>query len=184
MIVQYAHARAQRIQQVAYFRIYTDIDGDGISQPIHNPPAVSVTGGTARWIRAVIPSVSVPGEGFDLKVAILDQLGFPAQDYLGTITFSSNGILKNLPQSYTFTADDRYIHVFQGVSFEKPGVFVIRVADDLHRTISNACRVNPGPHLGCSGGHTLAFKSFGRVTFAGRRIPVRQGMWPFSISPQ
>lgn len=145
IVVQYTHARAQKIQQVAYFRIYTDIDGDGISQPINNPPAVSVTGGPARWIRAVIPSVSVPGEGFDLKVAILDAVGFPAQDYLGTIRFSSNGILKNLPDSYTFTAEDHSAHIFQGVSFEKPGVFVIRVADDSHRSVSNACRVRPGP---------------------------------------
>lgn len=141
IIVLYTHSRAQWIPQVAYFPIYTDADGDGLSKRISKVPAIRVMGGSAQGIRATIPSILGVGEEFDLKVAILDGLGFRASSYAGSITFESTGTLHNLPDSYTFSEQDHSVHVFPGVSFQTPGIFTVTVKDGPMSGVSNPCLV-------------------------------------------
>lgn len=130
IVVEYRNAMAQWITQMAYFRVFTDINGDGTNREISQSPSVDVKGCPARNIRIVIPSVLGVGEEFDLKIAVLDDLGFRANGYTGTVTFQSQGMLYNLPSSYTFTEDDESVHVFSGVSFQDNGIFTVAVTDD------------------------------------------------------
>jgi hypothetical protein len=141
IVIEYRNARAQWITQLAYFRVFTDINGDGTSREISRSPSVDVKGGPARTMRIVIPSILGVGEEFDLKIAVLDELGFRANGYTGTVTFQSQGMLHNIPSSYTFTEDDESVHVFSGVSFQDNGIFTVVVTDGQISRASNPCVV-------------------------------------------
>ncbi|MEW6586366.1 MAG: DUF3604 domain-containing protein [Nitrospirota bacterium] len=141
LTVRYTNARAQWIAQECRFRIYVDADGDGQSEQIAQPPKVFVRGGAAMYAKVVIPSIAGQREKFDVKVAILDQLGFPARDYRGRITLSTNGATRNLPMSYRFKSRDNSVHVFRRVSFKEDGVFTITVDDGSIHGVSNPCLV-------------------------------------------
>ncbi len=143
IIISYSRARSQRIMQSCFFHVLTDTNGDGKGKPIFGSPKVQVKGGEAKHVRVVIPSIIGISDRFDVKVVILDQFGFPCSGYTGTITFSSNGTIQNLPASYTFSKNDNSIHIFKDVSFLNKGKFLIRVTDGATNDISNPCVVTP-----------------------------------------
>ena len=141
ILVLYVHARAQWIPQLNQFPIFTDTDGNGRSNRISKVPNINVKGGSARQIRVTIPSVLEAGGTFDLKVSILDELGYRASGYSGIIRFQTDGVLNNLQDSYTFGEEDYSVHVFTGVSFQWDGIFTIIVDDGSMSGESNPCEV-------------------------------------------
>ena len=141
IVVLYVHAGAQWITQLNQFPIFTDIDGNGRSNRIAKVPNINVKGGSARQIRVTIPSVLEAGGTFDLRVSILDDLGYRASEYSGSIRFQTDGVLSNLRDSYTFSKEDYSVHVFSGVSFQGAGIFTIVVDDGSMSGESNPCEV-------------------------------------------
>ncbi len=147
LTVRYTNAKSQWIAQECLFPVHVDADGDGYSEQIAKPAKVYVKGGDAMYVKVVIPSIVGQREKIDVKVAILDQLGFPADDYTGRITLSTNGTAKNLPKSYRFKSRDDSIHIFKKVSFEEDGIFTITIDDGSIHGVSNPCLVRSDESL-------------------------------------
>jgi flagellar basal body-associated protein FliL len=68
----------------------------------------------------------------DITVRAIDNFDGTFEDYVGTITFSTNAPVgsETLPEDYTFLPADNGVHTFPlGVSFDEPGTFTVTVED-------------------------------------------------------
>jgi len=137
-------AQVQPIPQDTDFSIFTDADGDVQYVEIAKSPQIKIVGGPPASIRVMIPSLLSPKESFDLKVVIVDRLGFKASGNTNlTISFSSSDPQALLPNDYRFTDADDSSHVFHNVSFASFKVQTITVTDIISGTSfkSNPCYV-------------------------------------------
>jgi hypothetical protein len=69
------------------------------------------------------------GSPFDLTVTAADPFDKTVYVYRGTVIFDSSDPDAELPLSYTFTAADAGVHVFQGLTLNTPGPQTIYVQD-------------------------------------------------------
>jgi len=83
----------------------------------------------AATMTLVLPTDIVRGESAHLAVAMLDKFGNPASDYIGTVTFTSTDAKAQIPEKYTFTAQDSGVHVFDGINFASLGYQRVDVTD-------------------------------------------------------
>lgn len=77
------------------------------------PPPPSVEIGSARTL-SIVPSAyqTQSASGMALTVTALNSSSGVAEDFQGTVEFTSTDTLAKLPGTYTFTAADRGVHVF------------------------------------------------------------------------
>ncbi len=132
----------------------------------------SITPGPKFQIAAPAASFNVTGlsdnqnAGFDhtITVEAIDDQGFRATAYPGTVVFSAPGGLETpdtddttddvygLPKTYTFTSADAGIHTFpSSVRFRLATVRQIRVQDNVNAAIfgiQSGITVNPAPPVG------------------------------------
>ncbi len=81
------------------------------------------------------PSPTSRMEPHDFTVEALDPYGNIATGYTGTVTFSSDEDHADLPDDYTFTADDAGVHVFSA-TFNRFGTFYLTATDTSDPTIT------------------------------------------------
>lgn len=141
--VYFSKARSQRLTQSCFFPVYTDTDADGKGKIISDFPNVTTVGGEPKNARIVLPSIVGLNDQFDVKVVVLDQFGFPCDNYTGTVLLKTNAAVQNLPRQYTFTANENATHVFENVSFLSKGVFTVNVSNSAITADSNPCAVIP-----------------------------------------
>ncbi len=87
-----------------------------------------------------VENVSSPidiGIPSDFDVIVLDQYGNLYPDYTGTVQFSSNDTLADVPADYTFTTTDAGMHTFTaGVTFWTAGMHDLFAVDSDDATIT------------------------------------------------
>lgn len=108
-----------------------------------NPPVVA---GPAVGLAMVGPSDAIAGEPSWLHVRTFDHWGNVADSYRGTVEFEDPAGA-SLPDTYTFTGDDRGFHRFEDVIYGESGIHRISVHDQQNgfSATSNPCRVGqPG----------------------------------------
>jgi hypothetical protein len=69
---------------------------------------------------------------FSITVTVVDAYGNVVTNYRGTVRFKSTEQGATLPANYTFTAADRGVHTFSGLTFKKRGKHTITVYDLLN----------------------------------------------------
>jgi hypothetical protein len=69
------------------------------------------------------------GVAFSLTVTVTDAYGNGVTGYTGTIHFSSTDSLARLPVNYTFTAADKGVHTFTGLTLQTKGKQSITIMD-------------------------------------------------------
>src|SRR5262249_20595608 len=74
------------------------------------------------------PSPTKVGEFHDFTVTAVDAYGNVTPGYTGTVTFSSDDGLADLPAEYTFSAGDMGMHVFSA-AFNQVGTFFLKAID-------------------------------------------------------
>lgn len=85
---------------------------------------------TTKFKLTVASKYATAGTAFDVTVAALDRFNLPDATYRGTVHFSTNALLANLPADYTFTAADAGQHTFS-VSLNTAGTKRLVVNDML-----------------------------------------------------
>ncbi|MCK5505627.1 MAG: DUF3604 domain-containing protein, partial [Thermodesulfovibrionia bacterium] len=108
--------------------VASDINGDGIFALIKDFPDFTVRPGASSQIYTVAPTIQQVGEIFDLKVAILDMCSNAAEDYTGTIGFTSSDNKAKLPEPYTFSKANGGVKKFP-VVLNTPGYQTVTVSD-------------------------------------------------------
>ncbi len=78
--------------------------------PVTNPPPVTPT--VKSLGVSVAKATVVAGTADQITISALDSTGKVVTDYLGKVTFSSTDVSAGLPATYTFTAADKGVHVF------------------------------------------------------------------------
>jgi hypothetical protein len=94
---------------------------------------------------SVAASIStVAGAPFSITVSALDASNNAVATYQGTVHLTSTdlGIGVVLPTNYTFTAADKGIHTFTGVTLVTPGAQSVSVKDTVTSTIAGSASVN------------------------------------------
>jgi hypothetical protein len=90
---------------------------------------------TSAFVVSGYPSPTGVGEFHDFTVAAVDAYGNVTPDYTGTVTFSSDDGLANLPGDYTFTAADMGVQVFSA-AFNQVGTFSLTATDTTDPSIT------------------------------------------------
>ncbi|MCU1462812.1 MAG: hypothetical protein JWO37_2887 [Acidimicrobiales bacterium] len=106
--------------------------------------AVQVSG-PADHFSVVTPPFAAAGSSFTFTVTALDAGGRVANDYAGTVTFSSTDGSATLPGDYTFTGGDAGSHTFSA-TYATPGNQTITATDNVTASIngtSNSTAVTP-----------------------------------------
>lgn len=85
---------------------------------------------TTKFKLTVVSKFATAGTAFDVTVAALDRFNMPDATYRGTVHFSTNALLADLPADYTFTAADAGQHTFS-VSLNTAGTKRLVVNDLL-----------------------------------------------------
>jgi hypothetical protein len=97
--------------------------------------AISVNPAAAvRFVLSGPSSVSA-GTALSITVTAYDAYGNVATGYLGTVKFASSNNGPGLPGQYTFTAADRGMHTFTGLTMHKKEMQTITVFDLSNNTI-------------------------------------------------
>jgi hypothetical protein len=122
-----------------FFAISVDAGGSGCFTALPDPPCVSIVGGPAIALVAVVPSVATTGVPFRLLVRAEDLWGNPANGYTGTVTLEAEGVV--FPDSeYNFSPDEPPIWTVEGCSISRPGIYRIALQDTAN---SLAATSNP-----------------------------------------
>ncbi|MFX1508569.1 MAG: DUF3604 domain-containing protein, partial [Promethearchaeota archaeon] len=122
------------------FRVLVDPFGTGQYTLVPNAPVLKVIAGEPERLKVIAPSETVVGNPTWFSVKVEDKWGNPTSDYVGTLEIQSNDSTTMLPQSYTFTPEDRGTHRFENLTFQTPGLKYITVSDVKNRkfrSISN-----------------------------------------------
>lgn len=143
-------SQAQTFQESRrYFWVAVDPAGSGRFTRLEDSPFISIVGGQAARLVAVVPSEVAPGAPFSLLVRAEDGWGNPASAYSGDVELRAEAV--ELPHGrYRFTSEDRGVHLFEGCVCRAPGVHRVAVSEGQTglATESNPllCRERPGPH--------------------------------------
>ncbi|MFW9905334.1 MAG: DUF3604 domain-containing protein [Candidatus Thorarchaeota archaeon] len=122
------------------FRVLVDPFGTGQYTLVPHAPVLKVIAGEPERLKVVTPSEAVVGNSTWFFIKIEDKWGNPTSKYVGTVEIHSNDPKVMLPQSYTFTPEDRGTHRFENLIFRTPGLNHITVSDvknEKLRSISN-----------------------------------------------
>ncbi len=116
----------------------SDIDGDGKFALIKDFPDFTVRPGASSRIYTIAPTTQQVSKRFNLKVAVLDRCSNAAEDYTGTIEFTSSDKKARLPKPYTFSKADGMTKTFP-IVLNTPGYQTITVSDKNKdwRAVSN-----------------------------------------------
>ena len=120
-------------------RIFVDALGDGEYLPLANSPRLEILAAGARDLVVLAPTDWEAGTPGWVNVWLDDGLGNPATNYRGTVTLAAGTAGARMPPAHTFTNDDRSAFRFEGVTFDRPGVYRV-VARDSEGRVS---RSNP-----------------------------------------
>jgi len=130
-----------------------DRNGGGVFRELAASPArVTITSEPhADMLRLLAPSVVRPDEEFALHVIVFDRHRNVCEQYKGEVTLAPTDGISGLPNSVSFSPDDKGIAIIEGVRIAEPGVYRIQAADDennLH-ALSNptVCEREPRLHL-------------------------------------
>ncbi|HEX6886062.1 MAG TPA: CehA/McbA family metallohydrolase [Planctomycetota bacterium] len=99
-----------------------DGDGDGHAQLLLDSPTVEVLPGPAEMLSVLLPSTAEPGERVTLRLAFLDATGSRGAEFVGDVTLIARPEGLELPESVTFTAEDRGLKQVELVATQR-GVF-------------------------------------------------------------
>jgi hypothetical protein len=114
------------------------------------------------------PDSATSGTAFDTTVVALDSQGNVATGYLGTVHFSSTDDASQLPEDYTFTAEDNGIHTFSGgVTLFTEGDQDVIVTDTQAGTLIGMATVTTIP----DGGSSPSGGSGKNQRLPGRKLP-------------
>jgi hypothetical protein len=104
--------------------------------PIPTRLTVSTQPTSAVHFNIVVPSNTVANEPFRVILRAEDAQGNAAGGYRGEVDLLTYGGQTNLPESYTFQAEDQGVHRFEGVRFFAPGIYRItaKTTDGLSGT--------------------------------------------------
>lgn len=89
------------------FWLAVDGDGDGTARVLPDSPAVDVEPGPPRRLSVVWPSTAEPGETVTLRLAFLDASGSRGAPFVGAVKLLALPEELELPESVSFTAEDR-----------------------------------------------------------------------------
>jgi len=118
-----AGARADRYpERDSRFWIAVDGDGDGNARLLPDSPGVDVAPGPAAVLSAVLPSTAQPGETLLLRLAFLDATGGRGAEFVGDVTLLARPEGLELPETVSFTAEDRGVKAVELRATQK-GVF-------------------------------------------------------------
>lgn len=121
--------RSQLLAQRNFpFKFFFDPLGNGIFHQPQTFPKVNVIGRTAQALLVHSHPTPDPDEKFRLVVTAVDYYGNIADSYEGNIVFNVPVKIDGLPDTYTFSRDDRGVAEFQ-VSTPDRDVFVITAVD-------------------------------------------------------
>lgn len=127
-------SRAQTfLEAKRYFWVAVDAGGDGCFATLPASPYVTIVGGDAAKLVAVVPSTVVRGESFRLLVRAEDTWGNPSADYRGTVTLHAQGL--HVPESdliLTFEPTDNGVKVVPGCTLSDDGTHRILLQDTVH----------------------------------------------------
>ncbi|MBI4277644.1 MAG: hypothetical protein HY660_04230 [Armatimonadetes bacterium] len=114
-------ARAQTFVESRHeFRVTVECFQSGEWAHVPGETVTSIVSGPPHRLMVLGPSQVVRGERFALTVKAEDEWGNPCRDYRGTVRFEPvDGAA--LPGPYTFGAEDRGIHRFEGLVLARPG---------------------------------------------------------------
>jgi hypothetical protein len=133
--------RAQTFAEAKrYFWVAVDA-GDGRYVTLPDSPHVTIAGGDAVRLAAVIPSTLVAGEPFRLLVRAEDAWGNPAHGYRGTVTLDVAGVDLGAA-AHAFTAEDGGVWWLEGCVAHTTGIVEVTAADERAglRATSNPAR--------------------------------------------
>lgn len=100
-------------------------------------------GGVSAFELSGLDSTVKVGEKQTIDVKAVDDSGLTVTDYTGTIRFSSTDSEANVPNDYTFLAEDQGDHEFSlGFSFVTPDEQTISVADTSNPKIEGSISTN------------------------------------------
>lgn len=124
-------SRAQTfLEEKRYFWVAVDAGGDGTFAPLAESPYVTVVGGEAAKLVAVVPSTVVTGEPFRLLVRAEDAWGNPSDDYQGTVAIHANSVvIPDTAPHRAFEPADRGVKVIAGCKVADVGTHRILVQD-------------------------------------------------------
>ena len=116
-----------------------DADGSGAFQGVRgNPYDFSVVAHPEpRLLRLLGPTVAKLEEPFALHLGVFDRNRNIIEDFADTVTFFLPEGVEGLPDSYTFTPEDRGLKIFPQVSLTVPGVQRILVTGSAGSFASN-----------------------------------------------
>ncbi|MCL4535538.1 MAG: DUF3604 domain-containing protein, partial [Bacteroidetes bacterium] len=143
-------SRAQTFQEARrYFWVAVDAGASGQFTTLADSPCVTITGGRAVRLVALVPSMVASGAPFRLVVRAEDEWGNPAAAYRGTVALQSRAIVTPV-ERHRFTERDRGVWRMEGCACTAPGLHRITAADvegDL-RSESNPllCLERPGEY--------------------------------------
>jgi hypothetical protein len=84
------------------------------------------------------PNPVTAGTSGSIKVKAKDANGNVADSYSGTVHFTSTDPQPTLPSDYTFQANDKGIHTFQGIILNTPGTQSITATDTTNGSIKGS----------------------------------------------
>lgn len=149
------------------FKCYADISGDGAYIPVEASPTIEILAAEPTKIIVLVPSSAEVGQPSWCLVRAGDQFGNPAPRYRGNVRLSATDPRAELPETFTFTADDRGVHRFENVVFRTPGDHTILGTDGDLAGRSNPIRIAREPckeRVFWGDLHTHTLQSDGRGT--------------------
>lgn len=99
-------------------------------------PRIRVKGHTAASLHVTCRPLQGVSETFSLNVAAIDEYGNPAEDFEGDVQLTADKSV-SLPESITFTKDDRGCKRIEGLCGSKPGWYRIKAARGAVSGLSN-----------------------------------------------
>jgi hypothetical protein len=147
--------------------LYRSVDQRGTFRSfdglVGRPDIGAVEAETAVSFRVLVPDQVTAGEPFTLTVVALDQWGYTATTYSGTVHLDSTDLGAVLPADYTFAVADQGVQLF-AVTLNTPGSQAIQVTDldDASLTAVAATVVDGFPS---QAGLALALRGLGDWVF-------------------
>jgi hypothetical protein len=111
-----------------------------------NPHSLHITHHpVAHLVRLLGPTVVAPGEPFAMHVGVFDRNRNLIENYEGHVEFIPPEHVWRLPDTYSFSATDGGLKIFEKVSIEKPGVYRIPCHGEAGNFHSNPIVVQENP---------------------------------------
>ena len=138
--------RVQPFDETHYgFKCYVDVAGNGEYLPIEESPTVEIVAAAPTKLTVLMPSITVVGQPCWCLVRAEDRFGNPAPQYRGKVRLTSTDSMAELPEAFTFTAEDQGVHRFENIVFRTPGDHTVSVTDGDLTDRSNPVRVAKHP---------------------------------------